>query len=258
MIATRPRTALLVGASGLVGSRCLKVLLARAEYQVVTALVRRPLDIEHPKLVQQVVDFEQLEERSGLLKADDVYCCLGTTMKKAGSKEAFSRVDHDYPLEIAKLAIKQGARQFLLVSAQGAHTGSRYFYYRVKGRVEEALGKLQIAALHIFRPTLITGRRREFRPGELLVSAISLLMRPVTIGPLRRYRPINASVIAEAMVEVALENRGGINLLESQQIQGYRDRRQRLENDHRFLARVAAARSSIQAGNGIRLEDIPE
>ena len=233
MITPRPRTALLVGASGLVGSRCLKLLLARAEYQMVTALVRRRLDIEHPKLVQQVVDFEHLEERSGLFKADDVYCCLGTTMKKAGSKEAFSRVDHDYPLEVAQLAVRQGARQFLLVSAQGAGSGARYFYYRVKGRVEEALGKLPFAALHIFRPTLITGRRQEFRISELLISALSLILRPLTIGPLRRYRPINAGVIAEAMVEVALENRNGINLLESQQIQGYHDRRVRLEKSGR-------------------------
>ncbi|MCH8025093.1 MAG: NAD(P)H-binding protein, partial [Candidatus Marinimicrobia bacterium] len=117
---TRPRTALLVGASGLVGSHCLKALLARREYQVVTALVRRPLPIEHPKLVQQVSDFEQLEEREGLFKAEDIFCCLGTTMKKAGSQEAFTRVDHDYPLEVARLAVRQGARQFLMVSALGA------------------------------------------------------------------------------------------------------------------------------------------
>ena len=221
---TRPRTALLVGASGLVGSHCLKALLARREYQVVTALVRRPLPLEHPKLVQQVIDFEQLEEREGLFKAEDLFCCLGTTMKKAGSQEAFTRVDHDYPLEIARLAARQGARQFLMVSALGADTSSRIFYNRVKGQIEEAISDLTFEAVHIFRPSLIMGRRPKFRPVEWLAMILVSTIKPLMIGPLRRYRPIKAAIIAKAMVGIALEDRWGVNLFESHQIQENYDR----------------------------------
>ncbi len=224
MIAARPRTALLLGASGLVGSHCLKTLLARREYQVVTAPVRRLLPIEHPKLVQHIVDFEQLEDRAGLLKAEDVYCCLGTTMKKAGSQESFTRVDHDYPLEIARLAVRQGTRRFLLVSALGADPGSRIFYNRVKGRVEEAISALTFEAVHIFRPSMIMGQRSEFRPAELSAKILVGAIKPLMIGPLRRYRPIKASTIAAAMVGIALEGRRGVNLFESHRIQAYHDR----------------------------------
>ncbi len=219
-----PRTALLLGASGLVGSHCLKALLARGEYQVVNAPVRRLLAWEHPKLVQHVIDFEHLDERAGLLKAEDIFCCLGTTMKKAGSQESFTRVDHDYPLEIAQLAARQGARQFLLVSALGADTGSRIFYNRVKGQVEEAISALPFKAVHIFRPSLIMGHRSEFRPMELIVKALSPVLRLLMFGALRRYRPIKAATIAEAMVGIALEDRRGVNLFESHQIQAYYDR----------------------------------
>ncbi len=219
-----PRTALLLGASGLVGSHCLRVLLARGEYQVVNVPVRRLLAWEHPKLVQHAIDFEQLDERPGLLKAEDVFCCLGTTMKKAGSQESFTRVDHDYPLEIARLAARQGARQFLLVSALGADPGSRIFHNRVKGRVEEAISELSYEAVHIFRPSMIMGQRPEFRPAEWLAKILVGAIRPLMIGPLRRYRPIKAAVIAEAMVGIALEDRRGVNLFESHQIQAYYDR----------------------------------
>lgn len=128
------RTALLLGATGLVGGHCLNFLLNDESYGRVSVLGRRPLEREHPKLEQHLVDFDRLENSAELIQAQDVFCCLGTTIKKAGSQEAFRRVDFEYPLQSARVAARQGAERFLIVTAIGADPGSRIFYNRVKGR----------------------------------------------------------------------------------------------------------------------------
>src|SRR3954462_14458535 len=130
------RSAVLVGASGLVGARLLTRLLAHPDYERVTVWVRRPVSLEIHKFAQLVVDFDRLQEHAQQLVADDVYVALGTTTKNAGSQDAFRRVDHDYPLEIARIAVRQGVQRFLMVSALGADAQSRVFYNRVKGAVE--------------------------------------------------------------------------------------------------------------------------
>ena len=130
------RSALLVGASGLIGSRLLTRLLAHPEYERVTVWVRRPVSLEIHKFAQVVVDFERLQDYAADLSVDDVYVALGSTIKKAGSQDAFRRVDHDYPIEIARIALRRGAQRFLLVSALGADTRSCVFYNRVKGDTE--------------------------------------------------------------------------------------------------------------------------
>ncbi|MDZ7343458.1 MAG: oxidoreductase [candidate division KSB1 bacterium] len=212
------KSALLLGASGLVGGHCLQLLLEDAAYEKVVVWVRMPLGLHHPKLQQQVVDFTHLE-RAQVAKVHDVFCCLGTTIKKAGSQEAFRQVDFTYPLEIAKIAVVNGAEQFLLVTAMGANSKSSIFYNRVKGEVEAAIATLPFRAVHIFRPSLLLGERREFRLGEKIAAKVAGIFSFLFHGPLRKYRPIHARVVAAAMIEVAKRNLTGVNIFESNQIE---------------------------------------
>ena len=195
------KTALIAGATGLVGGELLSILLNRPEYLRVVALVRRPLPLNHPNLQQLVVDFDRLPEQADAFRVDDVYCCLGTTIKKAGSQAAQRRVDYEYPLAMARLAAGQGARRYMLVSSMGADSKSAVFYSRVKGDVEAAVAATGVPAVHIFRPSLLLGQRQEHRIGE----RIAVVLSPV-FGPLlpARYRPIQAADVARAMVNVAL------------------------------------------------------
>jgi uncharacterized protein YbjT (DUF2867 family) len=187
----------------LVGTHCLQRLLASEVYDSVTVLVRRALPLADPKLTQIVADFDRLEEGAASVAAEDVYCCLGTTIKKAGSQEAFRRVDFDYPLELARFSKTRGARRFLMVSALGADARSSVFYNRVKGEVEQAVRELAIEKSYFFRPSLLLGARVEFRLGERVAMAAATLIAPVLVGGLTRYRPIQADAVAAAMVHAA-------------------------------------------------------
>ncbi len=212
------RTALLLGATGLVGRHCLDLLLADAAYEAVVTLGRRPLRRSHPKLTHHVVDFDRLADAASLIEARDVFCCLGTTMKKAGSKEAFRKVDFDYPVAAARIAAANGAEQYLLVSALGADARSRFFYNRVKGEVEEAIGAFPFDGVYVLRPSLITGDREEARAGEQVSEWVLKALSFVLRGPLRKYRPIEARTIARAMVAMAKGRPGGLRVIESDQI----------------------------------------
>lgn len=207
--------ALLVGATGLVGQHCLRLLLAEPRYKSVTALVRTPLKSSDSKLAQHIVDFDRLNEVHELVQADDVFCCLGTTIKNAGSQDAFRHIDRDYPVEVASLALGRGASQFLLVSAIGADAGSSIFYNKVKGEVEHDISALGYRGVQIFRPSLLLGERKEFRLGEKISQAVSNAVPFIFAGPLRKYRPIPASQVAAAMVEVAKRELSGVNVFES-------------------------------------------
>jgi uncharacterized protein YbjT (DUF2867 family) len=215
-----PRTALLLGATGLVGGELLTLLLADPEYRQVTVLVRRNLPQTHPKLVQRVVDFKDLPKAADAYKVDDVFCCLGTTIKKAGSQEAFRVVDYTYPLESAKLAARQGAGQYLIITALGADAKSSVFYNRVKGEVEEAIGKLPLKSLHIFRPSLLLGNRQESRTGEKIAIAVMKPLGFLLAGPLKKYRGIQARTVALAMLRTAKQNLAGRHAYNSDVIQG--------------------------------------
>jgi uncharacterized protein YbjT (DUF2867 family) len=214
-----PRTALLLGATGLVGGELLTLLLADPEYRQVTVLVRRNLPRTHPKLVQRVVDFKDLTKAADAYKVDDVFCCLGTTIKKAGSQEAFRVVDYEYPLESAKLAARQGAGQYLLITALGADAKSSVFYSRVKGEVEEAVGRLPLKSLHIFRPSLLLGNRQESRTGEKIAIAVMKPLGFLLAGPLKKYRGIEARTVAQAMLRTAKRNVAGRHAYNSDVIQ---------------------------------------
>jgi len=207
------RTALVAGASGLVGGHLLQLLLAAAAYARVITLARRQIDTRHPKLEQRVVDFGALDAVD-LPAADDAFCCLGTTIKTAGSQQAFRNVDYDYVLAFARAGQRAGAKQFLLVTALGADPASRIFYSRVKGEVERAVRELPYRGVQIFRPSFLMGERAEARLAERLGIPVARVLAPLFVGPLRRYRPVHAADVARAMVQIAKEELRGPNVFE--------------------------------------------
>ncbi len=202
---------LLVGASGLVGSHVLQRALADERISEVVAPVRRAL-AEHPKLSAPVIDFDQLPADAPWWQADAVICTLGTTMKLAGSREAFRRVDHDYPLAVAKLARQHGTLTYVLNSAVGADAASRFFYNRVKGALERDLAACGFSSLTLVRPGLISGPRQAFRPGERMAEWV---LKP--LGPLlpRSWRINPADNIAQALLEAAIAAQPGVHVVRS-------------------------------------------
>lgn len=208
------RTALLAGATGLIGSHVLKLLLAEDEWSRVVTVGRRPSPELHEKLEQRVLDLGELETVSDLPHVDDVFCCLGTTIKQAGSQPAFRRVDHAFVLGVAHAGLHAGAKQFLLVSAIGADPGSRVFYSRIKGETESAIRRLAFQGVQIFRPSLLLGERTEFRLGERIAMVVAPPLSLLLLGRLRRYRPIRAATVARAMVNLAREAPRGPNVFE--------------------------------------------
>ena len=164
-------------------------------------------------------DFRDLAALGDALAVDDVYCCLGTTMRKAGSRDAFRRVDLDLPLALARVARAYGARQFLFVSSLGADVRSRSFYLRVKGEAEARLADIGLETLLVFRPSLLLGDREEWRPGERVMQALMRVLDPVLRGPLRRYRAVPAASVAAAMVRAALAGSEGLQVFQSERIE---------------------------------------
>ncbi len=190
----------MAGASGLVGGFLLAELLASDDYERVVSLGRRVLPLTHPKLVQRVVDFAALDAVAAEFRGDDVFCALGTTIRRAGSREAFRAVDQVAVLALAWAARRAGATRFFVVSSVGADAQSRVFYSRVKGEMEDALAVMDFPTLAIFRPSLLRGPRAEKRIGESLAAAGLWLVEPLMVGGLRKYRSIHAEVVARAMV----------------------------------------------------------
>lgn len=205
---------LLVGATGLVGSEVLRLALMDARITAIVAPVRRPLP-PHPKLSAPLIDFDQLPPDASWWQADAVICTLGTTMKVAGTRQIFSRVDHDYPLTVARLALAAGTRTYVLNSAAGANAGSRIFYNRVKGELERDLEALGFASLTHVRPGLIGGERAVARAGEGAALRILRVLGPVLP---RRWRINPAPRIAAALLEAALAAAPGVHVVTSAQL----------------------------------------
>ena len=208
------RTALVAGATGLVGSHVLELLLADPEWSHVVTVGRRKPSQQHAKLEQRVLDLSELERVSDIPHVDDVFCCLGTTIKQAGSQRAFRLVDHDFVVGLARAGLRAGATQVLLVSAIGADPESRVFYSRVKGETEAAIRKLPYRGIQIFRPSLLLGDRSEFRLGERIATLGASVLPALLFGRLRRYRPIQAATVAQAMVSIAKEAPRGPSVFE--------------------------------------------
>jgi len=203
------RTAVVAGATGAVGQALLDRLLADARYGRVTVLTRQPLGREHPKLVVLPLDSLGPVGLGAKLAADDAFCCLGTTLKKAGSRAAFERVDYHLVLDFARAGRAQGAQQFLVVSSVGASLKAKSFYLRVKARMEQAVRELDYPTVHILRPSLLIAARRESRPGEWLAQKLAPLVEPLLQGQLAIFRPVRSEQVADAMVTLALRKLDG-------------------------------------------------
>jgi len=202
--------ALVAGASGMVGAELVRVLVASGDYRRVIALSRRPLPIESPRLVNRILRLENLENDLRGLACDDAYCCLGTTLRQAGSQQGFRAVDHDLVLRFARFAQAAGARTLVVVSAAGAAPEARNFYLKVKGETELALEALRFRSLHLMQPSLLLGQRRQWRIAEALGRVFMPLVNPLLLGSMERWRAISAGNVAAAMRAAARSGRLGV------------------------------------------------
>lgn len=204
-------TALVAGGSGLVGSSLLELLVSQPDVGRVIAVSRRPLIYDHPKIANRIVSFDALEKSLEGAHADVAFCCLGTTLKSAGSEAAFRQVDHDYVLAFARAAHQAGVQRFVLNSSVGADPASKSFYLRVKGETEALVAQIGFASLDIFQPSLLLGWRREIRPLELAAMAVLPVVNPLLLGGAEQFRAVSVGRVAAAMLGAARSQKKGIN-----------------------------------------------
>jgi uncharacterized protein YbjT (DUF2867 family) len=214
------RTALIAGATGLVGKHCLERLLASDTYERVRVLVRRSVGITHDKLEEIRVDFDNLESLP-MTSVDDVFITLGTTIKVAGSQSAFYKVDHDYVVATAKLGKRAGATRLALVSSIGAGGAAGNFYLRVKTETERDVRALGYECVEILRPGLLVGERQEKRTGEAFGIAAAKIVSGLFVGPLRQYRPIAVDDVAAAMVAALQKGEPGEHVRTFEEMQQF-------------------------------------
>ena len=213
------KTAILIGASGLVGGYCLHYLLANPAYNKVICLGRKKIMVESEKLEQHKINFDKYGSYAPYVKGNDLFITLGTTMAKAGSKTEFRKVDHDYVLNVAKAGYDNGVDQIILVSSVGANATSLFFYNRVKGELEEAIKALGYWAVHIFQPSLLLGERPESRIGESAAKILGKGLDFVLRGLLTKYKPVEAETVAKAMVNAAQKLTSGNHIYASHWLQ---------------------------------------
>lgn len=206
MTDTSARTALIAGATGLIGSALLERLLGAEAYGTVIAVGRRAPDAESGKLIFIETDFSDLEDKLSGREIDDAFCALGTTIKKAGSQEAFRKVDCEFETAFARAAKSAGVHSFGLVSSVGASSAASNFYLRVKGETEDAIKALGFGQLHVYQPGLLLGDRGENRPGEQIGALLTPVLNCALLGPMRKYRSIEAKTVARAMANAAMND----------------------------------------------------
>ncbi|NER10118.1 Uncharacterized conserved protein YbjT, contains NAD(P)-binding and DUF2867 domains [Muriicola jejuensis] len=197
------KTAILLGATGLTGGRLLENLLSDTRYGRIRVFSRSPLDISHPKLEVHKGDLLKLSEFRLSFKADEVFCCIGTTKARTPDKEKYRAIDYGIPVAAAQLCRENGIETFLVISALGADPRSRVFYNRTKGEMEKAVLNRGIKRIFILQPALISGQRDESRPGEWIAKQLFKVLDLLLIGPLKKYRSIKAEEIARAMIWLA-------------------------------------------------------
>jgi uncharacterized protein YbjT (DUF2867 family) len=212
------KKAIIAGASGLIGSKLLNILLLHPDYDEVLILVRKALPVRHKKLAQLVVDFDRLEEYSGSITGHALFCCLGSTKKKTPDLAIYRKIDCDYPVKLAQLAKQNNVDQYHLVSAIGANSASSAFYTKIKGETEDSIQQVGLKCLHIYQPSLLTGDRTEHRPAEKIASILVKVIDPLLIGGLRKYRSIPAETVAMAMYKQSLKSEEGVFIHPSDKI----------------------------------------
>lgn len=198
----QPLTAIVLGATGLIGGQLVEQLLNDEGFEKVRILVRRPVELTHKKLEVQLVNFDNLADfRAKLGRGDCIFCCIGTTQKQVkGDKTAYRKVDFDIAVNAAKMGKDAGFKKYLLVSSVGANASARNFYLKLKGQVEKAIAEQNFESFHAFRPGVLMGKRKEVRPGELIGKAVINALPFLFTGSLKKYKGIKAADVARAMV----------------------------------------------------------
>ncbi|WP_114939603.1 oxidoreductase [Mucilaginibacter endophyticus] len=212
------KKAVIAGSSGLIGSHLLQILLEQAYYDEVLILVRKKLPVQHHKLTQLVIDFEQPETYQQELTGHALFCCLGSTKKKTPDLTIYRKIDHDYPLLLAQLAKQNGIEQYHLVSSIGADINGVNFYTKTKGETEADISAVGIPAVHIYRPSFLAGDRQESRPMEKFVNGLMKVVNPLLFVSWKKYRSIAASTVATAMYQQSIKNATGVFIYESDKI----------------------------------------
>jgi len=207
------KTAIVLGATGLIGKKVTEHLLKNDNYSTVIILVRKPLNINHPKLKQHIFNYDAIDNT--LLKGDDLFCCLGTTIKTAGSKEAFRKVDLDYVVNVAKASKVNGINHFAVISAMGANKNSTVFYNQIKGEMEESIKAVGFNSTYIIRPSLLLGDRKEFRFGELIGK---FFMITLSFLIPKKYRAIYDVQVAFAMIHFMNQTERGFFVKENDEL----------------------------------------
>jgi len=210
--------AVIAGAGGLIGSLLLRQLLDRSDFSEVLILVRKKLNIRYEKLRELVLDFDRLDDYQNEINGHALFCCLGTTRSKTPDLKIYRKIDHDYPVQLAKIGAKNSMKQFHLVSSLGADASSLSFYPKIKGETEDDLKKVPFQSIYIYRPSLLTGNRKEKRFAEQLATRVMSLIDPILSGKLAKYKSIPAEIVAKAMVNQSLKNNTGIFTYPSDQI----------------------------------------
>lgn len=213
------KTAIVLGATGLIGSELVKLLEVSPYYSSVLLLNRRPSPYTGTKVLERIIDFDapDLDGVSG----DHLYCAMGTTLKNAGSKAAQFKIDCEYPTTIATRLKSQGVTRMLLVSSVGANASASNFYLRTKGQLEANLIGLGFESLAIFRPSFLVGQRPEMRTGEGGANLLLKVLSPIMVGALSKYRSINASTVAASMVQIAQSGQTGTRIIEFDQMREF-------------------------------------
>jgi len=212
------RKAIIAGATGLIGGELLKLLLESSDYQEVISISRREIPVQHKKLVQLIINFDELEKYANSLRGDVIFCCLGSTRKKTPDLSVYRIIDYSYPLQLGKIAKANAVKQYHLVSAIGANANSSNFYTKMKGETEADLAHLNLPCLHIYQPSLLTGDRKETRTLEKFSALIMKVIDPLLFGNLKKYRSIPAATVARAMYKQSLKPETGLYIHPSDHI----------------------------------------
>jgi len=192
------KTAIVLGATGLIGKHLVNILIADDTFSIIKIIVRRPAGFNSNKVEEHIINFEEIASIKKLVTGDVLFSCLGTTLKQAGSKDAQFKVDYTYQYEVARMAAQNSVPEYFLVSSSGANSKSRIFYTRMKGELDDAVLKLPFSRIRIFRPSLLLGERQEKRTGESIGGVLNSLIKMIPF--INKYRGINGSTVAQAMV----------------------------------------------------------
>jgi len=213
------KTAIIAGAGGLTGSCLLQLLLEKPGYDEVLILVRKELPLKHHKLQQCVIDFDKLDDYGEIIKGDALFCLLGSTKKKTPNLTDYRKVDHDYPVKLAEIALKNKISQYHLMSSIGANSSSSNFYTKTKGETERDITGIGLRSIYIYRPSFLIGNRTEDRPLEKLFVELMKVVNPLLFGGVKKYRSIKIEAVASAMYKQSLINQPGVHIYESDKIQ---------------------------------------